>query len=260
MSDEKNVEDVKKTIAEMKLKRRALREENDFYAYKLMEIQLEKIKDLCSDSAYCLIIHYLFFNTIQSTRVYSHIHNYKILQESFKKLKLDKKVPVNRLIKGRFHDNFEFWQLFKQIYDGNYRDQIIPVIKTVSSMSDAKNVEDVNKTIAKMKLKRRALRKEINFYACKLINIQILCEGLQDECPRLEKILHLARVKFNSNQECSHIHNYTLLQKSFKQLKVDKEVPVDQLIRGRFQDNFEFLQWFKKFYDVNYRGTCHKNS
>ncbi|XP_019875749.2 microtubule-associated protein RP/EB family member 1-like [Aethina tumida] len=72
--------------------------------------------------------------------------------------------------------------------------------------------------------------------------------------------IQLARVKFNSNQECSHIHNYTLLQKSFKKLKVDKEVPVDQLIRGRFQDNFEFLQWFKKFYDVNYRGTCHKNS
>lgn len=29
---------------------------------------------------------------------------------------------------------------------------------------------------------------------------------------------------------------------------------MDKLIKGRFQDNFEFLQWFKKFFDVNYDG------
>lgn len=28
-------------------------------------------------------------------------------------------------------------------------------------------------------------------------------------------------------------------------------VPIDKLVKGRFQDNFEFLQWFKKFFDVN---------
>jgi RP/EB family microtubule-associated protein len=31
-------------------------------------------------------------------------------------------------------------------------------------------------------------------------------------------------------------------------------VPIDRLIKGRFQDNFEFLQWFKKFFDANYSG------
>ena len=31
-------------------------------------------------------------------------------------------------------------------------------------------------------------------------------------------------------------------------------VPIDKLIKGRFQDNFEFLQWFKKFFDANYSG------
>lgn len=29
---------------------------------------------------------------------------------------------------------------------------------------------------------------------------------------------------------------------------------MDKLIKGRFQDNFEFLQWFKKFFDANYDG------
>lgn len=28
-------------------------------------------------------------------------------------------------------------------------------------------------------------------------------------------------------------------------------MPIDKLVKGRFQDNFEFLQWFKKFYDAN---------
>ena len=29
-------------------------------------------------------------------------------------------------------------------------------------------------------------------------------------------------------------------------------IPVEKLAKGRFQDNFEFIQWFKKFYDANY--------
>ena len=31
-------------------------------------------------------------------------------------------------------------------------------------------------------------------------------------------------------------------------------IPVEKLVKGRFQDNFEFVQWFKKFYDANYDG------
>lgn len=25
-------------------------------------------------------------------------------------------------------------------------------------------------------------------------------------------------------------------------------------MKGKFQDNFEFVQWFKKFFDANYQG------
>lgn len=27
---------------------------------------------------------------------------------------------------------------------------------------------------------------------------------------------------------------------------------MERLSKGRFQDNFEFVQWFKKFFDANY--------
>ena len=32
-------------------------------------------------------------------------------------------------------------------------------------------------------------------------------------------------------------------------------IPVERLVKGRFQDNFEFVQWFKKFFDANYDGA-----
>ena len=31
-------------------------------------------------------------------------------------------------------------------------------------------------------------------------------------------------------------------------------IEVDKLTKQKFQDNFEFLQWFKKFFDANYQG------
>ena len=37
-------------------------------------------------------------------------------------------------------------------------------------------------------------------------------------------------------------------------LKIFQSVEVDKLVKAKFQDNFEFLQWFKKFFDANYGG------
>uniref|UniRef100_A0A914D2P3 Uncharacterized protein n=1 Tax=Acrobeloides nanus TaxID=290746 RepID=A0A914D2P3_9BILA len=64
----------------------------------------------------------------------------------------------------------------------------------------------------------------------------------------------LKRVKWNSHLELDWLSNWKLVQQSWKQLGVDKIVPVEKLIKGKFQDNFEFLQWFKKFFDANYDG------
>ncbi|RXG69657.1 Microtubule-associated protein RP/EB family member 1 [Armadillidium vulgare] len=63
------------------------------------------------------------------------------------------------------------------------------------------------------------------------------------------------KIKFSTNLEHEYISNFKLLQGSFKKMNVDKIVPVDKLIKGKFQDNFEFLQWFKKFFDANYDGS-----
>ncbi|XP_030369077.1 microtubule-associated protein RP/EB family member 1 isoform X8 [Scaptodrosophila lebanonensis] len=64
----------------------------------------------------------------------------------------------------------------------------------------------------------------------------------------------IKRVKFRTNLEHEYIQNFKILQAGFKKMSVDKIIPIDKLIKGRFQDNFEFLQWFKKFFDANYDG------
>lgn len=65
----------------------------------------------------------------------------------------------------------------------------------------------------------------------------------------------LKKVKLKTNLEHEYIHNFKILQGGFKKMNVDKIVPVDRLIKGRFQDNFEFIQWFKKFFDANWDGA-----
>ncbi|KRY87705.1 Microtubule-associated protein RP/EB family member 1 [Trichinella pseudospiralis] len=64
----------------------------------------------------------------------------------------------------------------------------------------------------------------------------------------------LRKVKWSTKLEHEYIQNFKVLQESFLKMGVNKVVPVDKLIKGKFQDNFEFLQWFKKFFDANYDG------
>jgi len=63
----------------------------------------------------------------------------------------------------------------------------------------------------------------------------------------------LKKIKFDAKHEHEYINNFKALQNSFKKMGVDKVIPVERLIKGKFQDNFEFVQWFKKFFDANYQ-------
>ncbi|XP_077496870.1 microtubule-associated protein RP/EB family member 1 isoform X2 [Amblyomma americanum] len=87
--------------------------------------------------------------------------------------------------------------------------------------------------------------------------IEELCSGAA-YCQFMDMLfpgsVSLRKVKFKTNLEHEYIQNFKLLQASFKKVGVDKNIPVDRLIKGRFQDNFEFVQWFKKFFDANYDG------
>ncbi|XP_043102488.1 microtubule-associated protein RP/EB family member 1a isoform X3 [Puntigrus tetrazona] len=87
--------------------------------------------------------------------------------------------------------------------------------------------------------------------------IEQLCSGAA-YCQFMDMLfpscLPLKKVKFQAKLEHEYIHNFKLIQASFKKMGVSKIIPVDKLVKGKFQDNFEFVQWFKKFFDANYDG------
>ncbi|XGW22593.1 hypothetical protein V3C99_005090 [Haemonchus contortus] len=68
--------------------------------------------------------------------------------------------------------------------------------------------------------------------------------------------INLRKVKWNSRNEMDHINNWKILGTAWKALGVDKPVLVERLTKAKFQDNFEFLQWFFKFFNANYVDEC----
>ncbi|KAI7847351.1 calponin homology domain-containing protein [Circinella umbellata] len=66
--------------------------------------------------------------------------------------------------------------------------------------------------------------------------------------------VHLTKVKFDTKHEYEYVGNYKVLQRTFDKHKIDKVIPVDRLMKCKFQDNLEFVQWLKQFWDHNYPG------
>jgi len=66
--------------------------------------------------------------------------------------------------------------------------------------------------------------------------------------------LPMSRVKFNVNTEYAYLQNFKILQNCFTKHQIDRPVPVENLIKCKMQDNLEFLQWTKRFWDQYYPG------
>lgn len=81
----------------------------------------------------------------------------------------------------------------------------------------------------------------------------------------------MSKVKFNASSEYLYIQNFKVLQSMFwsshypretkadpyfpdifTRHQVDKPIPVSALVKCKMQDNLEFLQWTKKFWDLNF--------
>lgn len=77
-----------------------------------------KIEELCSGAAYCQFMDMLFAGCVQLKKVkfktnleHEYIQNFKILQAAFKRVGVNKNIPVDRLVKGRFQVRFLFAQI-----------------------------------------------------------------------------------------------------------------------------------------------------
>jgi hypothetical protein len=63
------------------------------------------------------------------------------------------------------------------------------------------------------------------------------------------------RINDNAKLEYEFLNNYKILQKAFDDCAIQKHIDVGKLMRGKFQDNLEFLQWLKSFYEKQTLNT-----
>ncbi|CAM9019690.1 unnamed protein product [Wickerhamomyces anomalus] len=61
----------------------------------------------------------------------------------------------------------------------------------------------------------------------------------------------MGKVKFDATKEYEYLNNFKVLQSSFLKHKISKTIPVERLIKCKFQDNLEFFQWVRKFWKEN---------
>lgn len=64
----------------------------------------------------------------------------------------------------------------------------------------------------------------------------------------------LNKVNFDAKTQPESVANFKVLQGVFDRESITKYVDVTKLLNGKFQDNLEFLQWLKSYFDKNYSG------
>jgi len=84
--------------------------------------------------------------------------------------------------------------------------------------------------------------------------IECVCSGAAF-CQLMDAIypgkVPLGKVNFHAKYDYEYVNNFKILQTVFTQQKIMRAIEVNKLIKGKYQDNLEFLQWMKKFYEEN---------
>mmetsp|Transcript_24571 Transcript_24571/g.52948 ORF Transcript_24571/g.52948 Transcript_24571/m.52948 type:complete len:465 (-) Transcript_24571:262-1656(-) len=99
---------------------------NDILSFinTLLNLNITKIEQTASGAVACQLTEYIFPNSVPMSRVnwaakssHEYVGNYKLLQNAFKKEKIQKYVDVDKLIRGKYQDNLEFCQWLKAFFD-----------------------------------------------------------------------------------------------------------------------------------------------
>ena len=61
----------------------------------------------------------------------------------------------------------------------------------------------------------------------------------------------LSKVNWKAKNDYEFISNLRLLQNSFDKIGIKRHVEVEKLAKAKYQDNLEFIQWLKRYFDLN---------
>lgn len=59
----------------------------------------------------------------------------------------------------------------------------------------------------------------------------------------------MSKLNWMAKAEHEYVPNYKILQAAFDKNNIEKHIDVDKLIRAKYQDNLEFLQWMKCYWE-----------
>ncbi|XP_011622040.1 microtubule-associated protein RP/EB family member 1B isoform X3 [Amborella trichopoda] len=216
-----------------------------------LQLSLTKVEEAASGAVQCQMMDMIHPGIVPMHKVnfdtkteYDMIQNYKLLQEVFTKLKIEKHIEVNKLVKGRPLDNLEFLQWLKRYCDsvngGIMNENYNPVERRckgtkerkgasnftkvgrtkqgkVSTASGAVNatgtIQAMSEQIADLKLSMDHLEKERDFYFGKLRDIEILCQT--SELENLPVVVAIKKILYASdNRELAIAEAQELLSQS----------------------------------------------
>lgn len=60
----------------------------------------------------------------------------------------------------------------------------------------------------------------------------------------------MQRINWGAKNEWEFINNYKILQQAFLKCKIQKHIDIEKLSKSKYQDNLEFIQWMKRYYDL----------
>ncbi|CAA7401887.1 unnamed protein product [Spirodela intermedia] len=186
-----------------------------------LRLNFSRIEEAASGAVHCQMIDMIHPGILPMHKVnfeahaeHDMIHNYKLLQDAFNKLNIQKHVEVNKLVKGRPLDNLEFLQWLKRYWDsmnggavnGTYdpverrskprrelRPSRAPLQKPHRAPLDdhlQREIRSLNEQISELELSADCTERDRDLYFAKLRGIELLCRR-----PELENLSMAAAVR-----------------------------------------------------------------
>ncbi|CAA6665158.1 unnamed protein product [Spirodela intermedia] len=166
-----------------------------------LRLNFSRIEEAASGAVHCQMIDMIHPGILPMHKVnfeahaeHDMIHNYKLLQDAFNKLNIQKHVEVNKLVKGRPLDNLEFLQWLKRYWDSMNGGAVngAPPETPSCPLDDhlQREIRSLNGQISELELSADCTERDRDLYFAKLRGIELLCRR-----PELENLSMAAAVR-----------------------------------------------------------------